>query len=65
MGNTKMAGHLISTIFFQFGRNIRQIRQICQLKRNFKKNSIVSYQGTVWDSFIVSNFNTVSKCVIS
>ena len=31
MDNTMMGDHLASTIFFQFGKNIRQIRQISQL----------------------------------
>ena len=32
--------HLAFTIFFQFGRNFRQIRQSGQLNRNFKKPRI-------------------------
>ena len=34
MNNTKMGDHLASTIYLQFDRNIRQI---FQLNRNFKK----------------------------
>ena len=41
--NTKMGDHLES-IFFQFCRNIRQIRQIFQLNRNFKKTAIGKVQ---------------------
>ena len=40
MDNTKMGDHLASIIYFCFGRNIRQIRQIYQFNRNLK-NSIM------------------------
>ena len=39
MDNAKINDHLAS-IFFQFCRNIGQIKQICQLNRNLEKNSL-------------------------
>ena len=45
---TKMSDHFASQFIFQFGRNIRQIRQICQLNRNFKKSD--------WAYFHVNNY---------
>ena len=71
LGKTRIGDHLATTIFFQLGRKVRQIRQIWQLSLNYGKTSIGSVLITITSdnsiqyhsmSMINSNYPQQRQC---